>query len=186
MDEIVKAAIAKWPDVPDCQGWLGLDARGQWRMRDAEAQRAGPFTSSVPAAKGQVIVHEKLIAFIGRNYAHDEVGRWFFQNGPQRVHVELEATPWIWHLQPDGTLRSHTGLNAAYQGCWLDELGRLYVETGLGLGLVPSQDMHLAADWVEQGLWQPGVCLAAEVPTRFGFVLSPQAQVAQLVSLVPG
>ncbi len=28
MDDIVKAAIAKWPNVPNCFGWLGLDARG--------------------------------------------------------------------------------------------------------------------------------------------------------------
>ncbi|MCD6666313.1 MAG: DUF2946 family protein, partial [Hydrogenophaga sp.] len=28
MDEIVKAAMAKWPQVPACYGWLGLDARG--------------------------------------------------------------------------------------------------------------------------------------------------------------
>ena len=185
MDEIVKAAIAKWPDVPDCQGWLGLDARGQWRMRDAQAQRAGPFTSPVPAAKGQVIVHEKLIAFIGRNYACDGVGRWFFQNGPQRVHVELEVTPWIWRLQPDGTLRSHTGRSAAYQSCWLDEQGRLYVETDLGFGLVHSQDMLLAADWVEQGIWQPDACLVAELPARFDFVLSPQAQADQLAPSAP-
>ena len=35
MDEIVKKAMAKWPNVPACSGWLGLDARGQWYMRDA-------------------------------------------------------------------------------------------------------------------------------------------------------
>ncbi len=28
MDDIVKQALAKWPNVPDCYGWLGLDARG--------------------------------------------------------------------------------------------------------------------------------------------------------------
>jgi hypothetical protein len=38
MDDIVKAAMAKWPDVPDCYGWLALDARGNWRMRDARCQ----------------------------------------------------------------------------------------------------------------------------------------------------
>jgi len=64
---------------------------------------------------------------------------------------------------------------ASYLGSWLDEQGQLYAETELGLGLVHSQDMHLAADWVEQGRWSPQDCLAAELPQRFGFVLSPQA-----------
>jgi hypothetical protein len=175
MDEIVKAAMAKWPEVPACYGWLGLDARGQWHLRDDEVQRIGPFAGTNPAGRGQRLEHEKLIAFIGRNYGNCEQGRWFFQNGPQRVYVELEAAPWIWRLQPDGTLRSHTEQLASYLSSWVDEQGRLYVETELGLGLVHSQDMHLAADWVEQGRWLPQDCQAAELPQRFGFVLSPQA-----------
>ena len=30
MDDIVKAALKKWPNVPHCYGWLALDARGDW------------------------------------------------------------------------------------------------------------------------------------------------------------
>jgi hypothetical protein len=45
MDDIVRQAIAKWPNVPDCYGWLGLDARGNWYMRDDRAQAAGPFAA---------------------------------------------------------------------------------------------------------------------------------------------
>ena len=41
MDDIVLQALAKWPHVPDCYGWLGLDARGNWFMRDAQAQAQG-------------------------------------------------------------------------------------------------------------------------------------------------
>ena len=41
MDDIVKQAMAKWPNVPDCFGWLGLDNRGQWCLRDDAAQAAG-------------------------------------------------------------------------------------------------------------------------------------------------
>jgi hypothetical protein len=58
---IVKAALAKWPNVPDCYGWLGLDARGNWYMRDEQAQVAGPFGGTPgamrcrnAAAKGSV------------------------------------------------------------------------------------------------------------------------------------
>ena len=49
MDEIVKAALKKWPDVPHCYGWLALDARGDWYMRDEPSRRAGPF----PQRQGQ-------------------------------------------------------------------------------------------------------------------------------------
>ena len=65
MDEIVKAALAKWPNVPHCHGWLGLDARGQWYMRDDRTQAAGPF----PRSKGSLLQHDKLIAFIHRRAA---------------------------------------------------------------------------------------------------------------------
>jgi len=52
MDEMVEAALRKWPNVPACYGWLGLDARGSWWMRDAAAQAAGPFAGPDPAARG--------------------------------------------------------------------------------------------------------------------------------------
>src|SRR5687768_14148129 len=108
MDEIVKAALAKWPNVPHCYGWLALDARGDWYMRDERIQAAGPF----PQVKGSRIDHEKLREFIHRNYDHDEAGSWYFQNGPQRVYVELEVAPWVWRLRRsvDGLhIDSHTG-----------------------------------------------------------------------------
>lgn len=38
MDDLVRQAMAKWPHVPDCHGWLGLDSRGQWYMRDDRVQ----------------------------------------------------------------------------------------------------------------------------------------------------
>ena len=98
MDEIVKAALRKWPNVPHCYGWLALDARGDWYMRDDRIQAAGPF----PQVKGSRIEHPKLLEFIHRNYEHDDAGCWFFQNGPQRVYVELEAAPWVWRLCSDG------------------------------------------------------------------------------------
>jgi len=174
MDEMVKAALLKWPNVPACHGWLALDARGRWWLRDAVAQAAGPFTGADPVARGQLVEHAKLLEFIQRNYAATEDGRWFFQNGPQRVYVELEAAPWIWRLAADGTLTSHTGLGTRCRGSWLDEHGRLYADSELGLGLVHSLDMHLAADLVEQGCWQPAECPARELPQRFNFVLNPQ------------
>ncbi len=171
MDDIVKAAMAKWPNVPNCFGWLGLDSRGQWFMRDDRVQAAGSFQE----ARGSLLRHEKLVDFIHRNYAADESGQWYFQNGPQRVYVELEITPWIWRLQPDGQVLSHTGLVAEVQTCLLDESGHLYLVTDLGLGLVHSADMALAAEAVEAGRWKPQEVPAADLPGRFGYVTSPQS-----------
>ena len=71
MDEIVRQAMQKWPNVPHCYGWLGLDARGDWYMRDDRVQSLGRFASGSPGAKGARLAHDKLIAFIGRNYAAD-------------------------------------------------------------------------------------------------------------------
>jgi hypothetical protein len=175
MDDLVRAALLKWPNVPDCFGWLGLDARGDWFMRDDRTQAAGPF----PGSKGSRIEHDKLRAFIERNYLADAGGRWYFQNGPQRVYVELEVAPWVWrlHSPPLGgghpALCSHTGRPAAFQAAWQDEAGRLLLSTDLGLGLVHSQDMHLAADAVIAGAWQPESVDFATLPESFGYCLSP-------------
>lgn len=172
MDDIVKQALAKWPNVPDCYGWLGLDARGQWYLRDAAAQAAGPF----PESKGSLLQHEKLIGFIARNYETDTKGRWFFQNGPQRVYVELEATPYIWRIQPgDFGVRSHTGDGADVQDCLVDEAGRVYLQCDKGFGLVHTLDVPLVADAVEAGLWHPVEVKASDLPQRYGYVLSPHA-----------
>lgn len=171
MDEIVRAALRKWPNVPHCHGWLALDARGDWYMRDERVQAAGPF----PRVKGSRIAHEKLLEFIGRNYAPDERGAWFFQNGPQRVYVQLEAAPWVWRVADDGSVASHTGRPAVPRSAWLDEQGRLFLDTDLGFGLVHTLDMGLAADAVERGRWQPQPLAFADMPARFGYVLDPAA-----------
>ncbi len=44
MDEIVRQAMAKWPSVPHCYGWLALDARErelQAIWRDVMKQQQG-------------------------------------------------------------------------------------------------------------------------------------------------
>ena len=170
MDDIVRQAIAKWPNVPHCYGWLGLDARGSWYLRDDRVQAAGPFAGN----KGSLLKHEKLLDFIHRNYEADERGCWFFQNGPQRVYVELEAAPWVWRLGADGAVTSHSGRPATVRACVLDEQGRLYLDTDIGFGVVHTLDMEQASDAVERKAWRPQDLPAASLPDRFGFVLSPQ------------
>ena len=177
MDDIVRQAIAKWPHVPHCYGWLGLDARGNWYMRDDQAQAAGAFAGGPAASKGSLLQHDKLIAFIERNYESDKAGRWFFQNGPQRVYVELQATPLVWRIgsEPDFLVTAHTGRPARVQRCVVDEHGRLYLDTDIGFGLVHTLDMVQASEAIEQGLWVPVEVATRDLPLRFAYVRSPAA-----------
>lgn len=126
MDESVLAAIAKWPDVPAVFGWLSLTARGEWRIR------------------GEPIGNPALRDFIGRNYAPDAQGRWFFQNGPQRVYVSLEFAPWVYRLQADRRLRTFTGL-APQRLCAaaLVDGARFVLLTDLGAGNIDDRDAEL-------------------------------------------
>jgi hypothetical protein len=126
MDESVLAAIAKWPNVPAVFGWLSLTARGEWRLR------------------GEPIENAAVRDFIGRNYAADSLGRWYFQNGPQRVFVALDATPWAYRLAPGEALAAHTGARPARltAAALLDD-GRCVLGTDLGAGLVDDRDAAL-------------------------------------------
>ncbi len=171
MDDIVKAALKKWPNVPHCYGWLALDARGDWYMRDDRTQAAGPF----PQVKGSRILHDKLREFIHRNYGHDDAGCWFFQNGPQRVYVELEAAPFVWRVSDEAgwPVQAHTGQAAAVRSVCLDDLGRLFLDCDIGFGLVHTLDMGLAAQAVEAGVWAPKDMAFTDMPARFGYALRP-------------
>jgi len=125
MDEQVLRSLIKWPNVPHCFGWLALDRRGQWRMRDEFAQ--------ANQLAGSVIQHAALNEFISRNYACDSLGRYFFQNGPQRVFITLDATPWIARIIPSENgpqLLTQCGTEIKPQGALSDEKGNIYI-TGL-------------------------------------------------------
>ncbi|QKY11149.1 DUF2946 family protein [Janthinobacterium lividum] len=196
MDELVKQALAKWPNVPHCYGWLGLDARGHWRMRDQHAQQ-----QQLP---GDKIAHVALLGFINRNYDHDERGCWFFQNGPQRVYLNLEATPYIARSDPQHGFVLQTGapLEQIEQAYWCDN-GALILRHGDIVAQVDDRDMvqvlpALRLDgqavgdeallaWLEdaQGnlmLLHNGKEIAvqplayASVPQTFGFQQAPQAE----------
>ena len=129
MDEIVLRGMAKWPNVPSVYGWLALDRRGNWLI------------------KGERIPNPLVTEFIGRNYARDERGCWFFQNGPQRVFVNLDYAPFVFRIvSPDGAplaLQSHNGKAvAAVSGAWMDESGTLLLETDIGAGVVHDRDLE--------------------------------------------
>jgi hypothetical protein len=174
MDDIVKQAMSKWPNVPHCYGWLGLDARGNWYLRDDQAQALGGFGSGMAAAKGSRLEHAKLIDFIQRNYAVDEAGQWYFQNGPQRVYIELAATPWVWRVADDFSLTAHDGSPAIWRKSWTDEQGWLYCETSIGFGLVHTQDVGKAAEAIEHRLWSVTETTLAELSKHYRYATSPQ------------
>lgn len=142
MDDLVRQALARWPDVPDCTGWLALDARGRWRIGEAKDGPRKPIT------------HAAMLAFINRNYG--SIGRsWIFQNGPQRVFVELEYTPYVWRLHPraaDGwELIAHTGVSMTPSSVWLDDEGRFLVQARSAageplIGVVHDHDTTLVAE----------------------------------------
>lgn len=134
MDDLVRLAIKKWPNVPHCYGWLALDARGNFRMRDEAAQANN--------LRGDPIRHAALLAFIHRNYAQDANAAWYFQNGPQRVYVDLEATPFIARTDHGGRLLLHDG--SALQSLtqvWMTEHGQLIVQDATHVAMVDDRDV---------------------------------------------
>ena len=176
MDDLVKQAMQKWPNVPHCFGWLGLDQRGDWYMRDDQTQALGAFAQ----AKGSKLLHTKLIEFIQRNYMSDEHGQWYFQNGPQRVFVELQKAPFVWRIRDDLTVWSSADEAQQVLHCAVDELGQVYLLTAQGLGLVHSQDVWLAAEALTQQLWDEKKVLSSELESTYGFLKSPQLRASQI------
>jgi hypothetical protein len=172
MDESVRRALAKWPDVPACHGWLSLDRAGRWRLQ------------------GQIVIHKGMADFIARNYVCDATGCWLFQNGPQRVFVTLEYTPWVLRTARNSAAAFVTHTHQAFTSptdAWLDEAGNLLISGPLGVGLVHGQDLIELADAITlpaadkpgvleyAGLSLPVVSIAAsEVPARFGFQANPK------------
>jgi hypothetical protein len=130
MDDIVLKAMTRWPNVPAVFGWLSLNQRGRWCI------------------KGELIGNPTIAAFIGRNYAADAQGRWFFQNGPQQVFVDLEYTPFVYRLWSIDSsvypaIESHTGAPVERTtACWLDDVGNVLLETEFGIGVVEGASLQ--------------------------------------------
>ena len=134
MDQSVIDAMEKWPNVPAAYGWLSLNQSGQWRFHPDGAYQRG--------AAGESITNSQLIDFIGRNYAADERGCWFFQNGPQRVFIGLDAAPWVAYLDESLQLRKQNHELVHNVSHWyLDEEGRVYALSVTGLILIQGRDV---------------------------------------------
>jgi Protein of unknown function (DUF2946) len=132
--------------------------------------------------RGSRVEHRRLIEFIGRNYAADANGAWFFQNGPQRVFVDLQAAPLVAGVQraghPDSTgiLTSHLGHDLPTpRACWVDETGRLFLDCAGVLALMRSPDMDTAADMLLCGHWPSAQEISfAELTRQSGHQLRPR------------
>lgn len=134
MDDWVQRAMQRWPNVPALFGWLALDRRGRWLVR------------------GERITHPRIIATIDRNYAGDEHGRWFFQNGPQRGYMALAGAPYV--LRAEGaSLVTHNGLPVErISSAYIDEEGAITLATEHGPGELLGADL----EWALQRLRKTG------------------------------
>lgn len=129
MEDWVYRALEKWPNVPAVYGWLSLDRRGRWLIR------------------GEIISRPQIIDTINANYAADERGCWYFQNGPQRGYMALEYTPLILRTDADGQLMTHTGSRVQQPSAvYLDEQGALLMNTEHGPGLLDDAALPWALE----------------------------------------
>ena len=195
MDEQVIRSMLKWPDVPDCYGWLALDRRGQWRMRNEYAQ-----THRLP---GALIEHVGLKEYIARNYAHDTMGRYYFQNGPQRVFVSLDSCPWVVRIQATSdnpqtfSLKTQCASSIDPLGALSDELGNIYIygnianDSSTTVALLHDHDLTLFSDQSSleedacsyRGSWKWGdkhlpidPIASSQLSERFHFIQSPSQE----------
>ncbi len=159
MDQSVKDALARWPNVPAVFGWLSLDARGRWRLHpQGLANDGGP---------GEPITNTQILEFISRNYERDDADRWFFQNGPQRVFVRLDAAPFVLRLADDNRgLTTHTDASVdAVSAWWLDDEGQLYASTPMGAGIVLDRDLQPLLEMMRTQAGAPLLDALAELAT---------------------
>lgn len=131
MDEIVLAAMAKWPNVPAVFGWLRLDARGQWWIKEARLQ------------------HEGMAEFFNRNFSRDGQGRCYVQNGPQKVYVTLDAAPLVARRTPKGWSTLPYDDDVPARAAWMTPDGVLLLEIGGELAVVDDRDLPAL---LEEGL----------------------------------
>lgn len=185
IDDEVRRAMARWPAVPAMHGWLRLTRRGRWMLID----RGRPGFDETLHGAGSEITSPPILDFIGRNYLPDETGAWHWQNGPQRVFVDLDLAPLYFRvLEPAGALPgaqsliTHTGYPVdAIRRAAIDAQGNLWLDTNLGPGCVDDRDLaqlDLDLDSTPGQLHLMGLHEVIELEQapekQFGFVAHPQ------------
>jgi len=174
MDTQVLAAMAKWPNVPAVFGWLRLDARGQWWIREDR------------------LAHEGMVAFFNRNYSRDAHGRYYVQNGPQKVFVSLDAAPLVARLERGVWQTLPCDDDVPARAAFMTPEGQLFIEIGGELAVVDDRDLaaiaaaglpgwdgemsHLPTTLQLEGHPLPlALCSQEALWQRYGVVRRPQA-----------
>jgi hypothetical protein len=111
-----------------------------------------PLGDAILGGPGESITNEQITGFINRNYVSDGKGQWLFQNGPQKVYVRLDSTPYILRATfteclTENQLTTHNGLTVQSIEAWfVDQTGHVYALTDLGVGRVDDRDLlHLSS-----------------------------------------
>lgn len=208
MDDQVRRAMRKWPNVPAVYGWLRLGRRGQWFLID----RGMEGFDEARHGRGSPITSPPIVDFIGRNYERDEAGAWYWQNGPQRAYASLELAPLILRVldeAPAQRLVTHTGyLVEQVTRVLCDDEGNLLMQTDLGPAALDDRDigqlqlrddgaggLALRLDRHPPDAGDPsrpwrveplGVGGAAAIGVALGFVADPRATTTTRPSADPG
>jgi len=184
IDDTVRDAMARWPNVPAVHGWLRLDRRGRWLLVD----RGAPGFDEVLHGAGSPITNPQIVAFIERNYLCDAQGRWYWQNGPQRVFVDAVPAPLVFRVlgeAPHQGVVAHTGEPVGrVERVAVDDAGNLWLATDVGPGIVDDRDLAalaLGADDSPDGAGElellgchPVAVLGQPPAQAFGFVERPR------------
>ena len=185
MDKTVLAAMAKWPNVPAVFGWLRLDARGQWWLRDEK------------------LTQPAIGDFFRRNYARDAEGRYYIQNGPQKVYVTLDAAPYVVTRTPAGWCWLPDIDAGTPRLALLDDDGSLYLEAGGEIAVLDDRDLLAISECIrtqsgqiapgdrDWHAWRAGLChlqlmlpegllpllpmVSGDVAQHYGVVMTPVA-----------
>ena len=166
--------------------------RGNWLVKSRATRDGAPVFERIS--------NRAVTEFIGRNYGRDADNRWYFQNGPQRVFVALDYTPWVYRLADVGSgFLAHAGAAPRkIAAAFLDESGSLLLESELGIGVLLDRDLAAVIERLSDERGRPIESLleeiargdetrivlqgktvpvasvrAADVPRRFGFVPHP-------------
>ena len=186
LDPRTLAAMSRWPNVPECYGWLHLDRAGQWFLN------------------GEPVRQKALTGHFNNHYLMDECGAWYVQNGPQKAYVNLEAAPFALFVSVGGQLLVHTGhLVHSLECFYMNTDGELYLRTEHGAALASSQALvslseglqepdgsHISEQYLERMLTGQAVtCTLAwdsqrfpvevlddeKIPQAMGFIRNPAA-----------
>jgi hypothetical protein len=119
-------AMQRWPNVPALFGWLSLDRRGRWFIKD------------------ELISRPQIIDTINANYGVDEHRRWYFQNGPQRGFIRLAYAPLVLLVESDALITHTQQRVEQLTQIYLDEEGSLLFITEHGPAGLIDTDLEWA------------------------------------------